>query len=89
MEIEMDEFYALQRQIIDLQDCCSEWEKQALDYKAELTKTKRALDVAVDALKWIDETYNLGMGYEAVIMEKCEISLEQIKQITGAKGVDR
>lgn len=55
----------------------------------ELIKTKQALDVAVDALKWIDETYNLGMGYEAVIMEKCEISLEQIKQITGAKGVDR
>ena len=43
-----------------------------------LIDTRKALDVAVDALKWIDETYNLGMGYEAAIMEKCEIALEQI-----------
>lgn len=44
----------------------------------ELIRTRKALDVAVDALKWIDETYNLGMGYEAAIMEKCELALEQI-----------
>lgn len=38
--------------------CCTEWEKQALDYKAEnialsgdLERTRKALDVAVDALK--------------------------------------
>ena len=37
--------------------CCTEWEKQALDYKAEnialsdeLERTRKALDVAVDAL---------------------------------------
>ena len=40
--------------------------------------TRKALEIAVDALKWIDETYNLGMGYEAAIMEKCELALEQI-----------
>lgn len=40
--------------------CCTEWEKQALDYKAEnialsgdLERTRKALDVAVDALKRI------------------------------------
>ena len=44
----------------------------------ELIRTRKALDVAVDALKWIHETYNLGMGYEAAIMEKCEFALEQI-----------
>lgn len=38
--------------------CCTEWEKQALDYKAEnialsgeLERTRKALDVAKDALK--------------------------------------
>ena len=30
--------------------CCTEWEKQALDYKAENIKISTALDVAVDAL---------------------------------------
>lgn len=38
--------------------CCTEWEKQAIDYKAEnialsgeLECTRKALDVAVDAIK--------------------------------------
>ena len=44
--------------------CCSDWEKQALDYKAEnvalsgkLERTRKALDVAVDALKDIRCVY--------------------------------
>ena len=44
----------------------------------ELIRTCKALEIAVDALKWIQETYNLGMGYEAAIMEKCEFALEQM-----------
>ena len=44
-----------------------------------LADTKKKLDIAVDALKWIDETYELGMGYEAAIREKCQFALEQIK----------
>lgn len=43
--------------------CCTEWEKQALDYKAgnialsgDLERTRKALDVAVDALKELKET---------------------------------
>ena len=41
--------------------CCTEWEKQALDYKAEnialsgdLELTRKALEIAVDALKLFD-----------------------------------
>ena len=40
--------------------CCTEWEKQALDYKAEnialsgdLERTRKALEIAVDALNKI------------------------------------
>lgn len=46
--------------------------------KQDLERTRKALDVAKDALKWIHETYSLGMGYEAAIMEKCEFALEEI-----------
>lgn len=48
----------------------------------ELDRTRKALDVAVGALKWVDETYELGMGYEAAIREKCEYTIEQINEIT-------
>lgn len=58
MEIEVDEFHALQEQICNLQDCCSDWEKHALDYKAEnialsgeLERTRKALDVANEKLR--------------------------------------
>lgn len=44
--------------------CCTEWEKQALDYKAEnialsgdLARTRKALDVAKDALKSAHDYY--------------------------------
>lgn len=51
-------------------------------------RTRKALDVAVDALKWVHETYNLGMGYEAAIMEKCEFALEQITALTKGGNSD-
>lgn len=65
-------------------DVCAEFdceETMALALIAtrnELKRTRKALDAAVGALKWIHETYNLGMGYEAAIMEKCEFALGQI-----------
>ena len=44
--------------------CCTEWEKQALDYKAEnialsgdLERTRKALDVAVKRLGYIKDNY--------------------------------
>ena len=51
---------------------------QMLKTTEKLECTRKALEIAVDALKWIHETYNLCMGYEAAIMEKCEFALEQI-----------
>lgn len=48
--------------------------------KQELVRTKKALDIAEEALKWIDETYELGMGYEAEIRGKCELALEEINK---------
>lgn len=45
--------------------CCTEWEKQAIDYKAEnialsgdFERTRKALNVAVDALKEIKDGKN-------------------------------
>ena len=45
--------------------CCTEWEKQALDYKAEnialsgeLERTRKALDSAIDTLCWYDNNYD-------------------------------
>lgn len=63
MEIEVDEFHALQEQICNLQDCCSDWEKHALDYKAEnialsgeLERIRKALGVATGFIKGISQT---------------------------------
>lgn len=38
--------------------CCSKWEKQALDYKAELIRTKQILEIAIDKLKGIKTYYD-------------------------------
>ena len=46
----------------------------------DLSDTKKKLDIAVDALKWIDETYELGQELETDIRAKCQYALEQIKE---------
>lgn len=64
--------------------CCTEWEKQALDYKAEnialsseLERTRKALDVAVDALKQITNN-----DYDADWQnDLAQATLEKIKDI--------
>lgn len=43
-----------------------------------IDRTRKALDVAVDALKWISETFYLGEEFVAPVGERCEIALEQI-----------
>ena len=66
--------------------CCTEWEKQALDYKAENIKLSTALDVAVDALKLFDsgqytpeaDAYGLKTDASRVARK----ALEQIESIT-------
>ena len=54
------ELIRTRKELEQSETCCTEWEKQALDYKAEnialsgdLERTRKALDVAVDALKII------------------------------------
>ena len=65
----------------DCQDLFIAAMAQKIDVETELETTRKALDVAADALKWIDETYELGMGYEAAIREKCQFTLEQINNL--------
>lgn len=73
--------------------CCSEWEKQALDYKAknialsgDLECTRKALNIAIDALKDNLSHANFWQMLDAsrfhCIRTKCELALDQIKQIT-------
>lgn len=53
--------------------CCTEWEKQALDYKAEnialsgdLERTRKALDLAKDTLYWYDDNYDSVVAQETI-----------------------
>ena len=54
--------------------CCTEWEKQALDYKAENIKLSTALEIALDALDYVN-------GNDTVIHE----AIKQINEIKGGK----
>lgn len=54
------ELICTHKELEQSQACCSDWEKQALDYKAkdialsgELERTRKALDIAWDGLKKI------------------------------------
>lgn len=70
--------------------CCTEWEKQALDYKAEnialsgdLERTRKALDVAVDALKQLEKELYFNNAKQTghiadSVMSIPSIALEQI-----------
>ena len=66
------ELIRTRKELEQSETCCTEWEKQALDYKAEnialsgdLERTRKALDVAVDALKkYTDASGNWWYGYE-------------------------
>lgn len=59
--------------------------KEIAKLEQELTKTKQALDVALETISWINETYEMGLELETDIKAKCEYALDQIKQITGTK----
>ncbi len=66
-------------QFVDLRDV-SRWcyLDDLLVLETELELTRKALDVAVDTLKWIDETYESGQELETDIWAKCQYALEQI-----------
>lgn len=71
--------------------CCTEWEKQALDYKAEnialsgeLEYTRKVLDVARNGLEYI-------FGYEGVpkyVVKHIRQVLDQIKNETALEQKD-
>lgn len=76
--------------------CCSEWEEQALDYKAENTAlsgdlecTHKALDVAVEALKEYanEEHWDYEHFHTLDTYDIANQALNQIKQITETKDV--
>ena len=57
-----DELERTREALEQSETCCTEWEKQALDYKAEnialsgdLDRTRKALDVAKEGLKEIQD----------------------------------
>ena len=69
--------------------CCTEWEKQALDYKAEnialsgdLECTRKALEIAVDALKEIKD------GKIPVSLGICMDINDALEQITALEQKD-
>ena len=70
--------------------CCTEWEKQALDYKAENIGLQSKLDIAVDALKWIayDENGEQDGLEEFAISQMMEKADEAINQITTLEQKD-
>ena len=59
--------------------CCTEWEKQALDYKAENIKLSKVLDYAIGVLHCIKEQC---LDYAADYMDLADKALEQIESIT-------
>lgn len=92
MEIEVDEFHALQEQICNLQDCCSDWEKHVLDYKAEnialsgeLERTRKALDVATGFIKGISQTVINDCDNQYVVLGNFKkFALDTLNQIKTA-----
>lgn len=76
--------------------CCTEWEKQALDYKAEnialsgdLERTRKALEIAKDGLKHLYETND---DYVPGFAVPCGIKgyvKEKLDQITALEQKDK
>ena len=57
-----EELIRTRKELEQSETCCTEWEKQALDYKAEniglsgeLERTRKALDVAIQGIKTLGE----------------------------------
>lgn len=82
-----DEIFELKQEIIrtrkDLEQseiCCAEWEKQALDYKAEnialsgdLERTRKALDYAIDVIKTVAKMSDkMSMKYGETLVEQLD-----------------
>ena len=77
------ELITTRKALDDSEHCCTEWEKQALDYKAENIKLSKVLDYAIGVLHCIREQC---LDYAADYMDLADKALEQIESIT--KGGD-
>lgn len=64
--------------------CCTEWEKRALDYKAENIKLSTALDVAVERLKNIILDVEV-LATPEYLADRAKETLDQINEIKGGK----
>ena len=73
------ELITTRKALDESEHCCTEWEKQALDYKAENIKISTALDIAVDALNKIynENGENCINGCDGIANK----ALEQINEI--------
>ena len=80
---EYDTLITTRKALDESEHCCTEWEKQALDYKAENIKLSTALDVAVDAL-YASKTLADIAGFK-MLVAGIEKALEQIRNITNDK----
>lgn len=77
------ELIRTRKELEQSETCCTEWEKQALDYKAEniglsgeLERTRKALDVAVEKAKALKELADIaGFG---MFSAGCQDIIEQI-----------
>ena len=83
----LEELIRTRKELEQSEICCTEWEKQALDYKAEnialsgdLERTRKALDVAINVLNRVKD-----VKYEEYIDEK----LEQINKIIALEQKDK
>lgn len=94
------ELYRIRKALEQSEICCTEWEKEALDYKAEnialssdLELTRKALEIAVNALKFYSDKpgnwlYGEFQGdYNETPSEIADEALNKIKTTLEQKGV--
>lgn len=65
--------------------CCTEWEKQALDYKAKNIKLSTALDYATEMLTRIAVSPETMLEPEKIVPQLAAQAIEKINEIKGGK----
>ena len=91
------ELIRIRKELEQSETCCTEWEKQALDYKAEnialsgdLERTRKALDVAVDALKLFDSgQYTPQPDSYGLKTDASRLARKALEQITALEQKDK
>lgn len=73
------ELITTRKALDDSEHCCTEWEKQALDYKAENIKLSTALDKAI---WWLNEIVK---NHRFTPISTAEKALAEINEIKGDK----